>query len=94
MNNIKDFYDKQSDYCDNLGKAFGSDSGIFMSLTEDYIENYIKMIGKLVQDENSVDWLFWESMVSGGSDFEINGEKFEGTPENVYDLFIKNPDVA
>ena len=92
INNLKNFYDAQAEYGDNLAKVFGSDTVIYCSLTEKYIDETLKLIGELVGDVDSVDWLFWESMASPTGElmtFEVDGVEYDGTPENLWEQFLK-----
>ena len=90
MNNLQEFNNEMYNYSDNLAKAFGSDSAIFIDPIGFYLEKTVDIIGELVNDPDTVDWLFWESMMSGREmmTFEIEGETFIGNPENVYDLIL------
>ena len=87
MNNIKDFYETQRGLCEKLNDVFGSDTSIFIRDTERYIEKTIELYGELVGDPETVDWLFWESMMShsGPMTFTVDGKEYEGNPENCYD---------
>ena len=87
MNNILDFYETQRKLSERLNKVFGSDTSIFIRVTEEYIEDTVDLYGTLMGNSEAVDWLFWESMMShtGLMSFFVDGVEYEGNPENVYD---------
>ena len=94
IKNLQDFNNKQHNHASKMAKLLGSDSAVFYEFIDSYIDRTVHLFGVLMNDTESIDWLFWESLNSPINDnpfVVVDGKEMEGTPENIYDLICETP---
>jgi hypothetical protein len=93
LNNCKDLYDAACERDSKLQEVLGGDTAVMTDWWSKYIEDTLKTISLEFNvnpnTDNSVDWLFWDSMLgydtnNGYLNFTIDGINYVGSPKNVY----------
>lgn len=88
INTAKSIYEELDKKDKNLEEVFGEDSCIMSRETDVFISNILNSIELeygIVEDDNIIDWLFWENIMSNDSlDLVIDGITYDGSIKNVW----------
>jgi len=95
LNNCKNLYDTACDRDEKLQNVLGGDTQIMTDWWSKYIEETLKAIslefGRNPDEDDTIDWLFWDSMCNkdGYLNIEIEEINYVGSPKNIY-LMLNN----
>jgi hypothetical protein len=88
IENIKDFYDATVLQDKKIQEALGGDTQVMTEWHSKYIEKMLEILSEEMGDtSDTIDWLFWDSVCSMDGEymtFEIDGNEYLGTPENIW----------
>jgi len=93
LNTCKKLYEDGSKKDEQLTKAFGGDTTILQDWWDNSIVDILNSIsnefGLDTENDNTIDWLFWDSMCGYDMNnrylsFNVDGIEYVGSPKNVY----------